>query len=191
MLDRADLMRALAHPTRLALLEALELHGSLTATQASEVLGVTSTNCAFHLRALGRYGLVEEIGKGPGRRRPWRLTQRPLAFSDVQSDEESTAAARALSDVLVDEWLNRIRRVQANRHHEPTEWQEVFGGSRGVVVGTRAEIDEMIADIRAVLGRYDERLKHQRHPEGGRAVELFLFAQPHEQAAEPSRRSRA
>jgi DNA-binding transcriptional ArsR family regulator len=178
-LDRADLMRALAHPTRLALLEALELHGSLTATQASELLDVTSTNCAFHLRALGRYGLVEEIGKGPGRRRPWRLATMSLSFSDVQPDEESTIAARALSDVLVDEWLNRIRRVQADRHREPPEWQEVFGGSRGIVVGTRVEIAEMVADIRAVLGRYDERLRQQRHPPDGRAVELLLFAQPY------------
>jgi DNA-binding transcriptional ArsR family regulator len=178
--DRADLMRALAHPTRLALLEVLQLHESLTATEASELLAITPTNCAFHLRAMGRYGLVEEVGQGPGRRRPWRLVAKSLGFSDVQPDEKSTLAARALSDVLIEQWLNRIRRIQADRHHEPHEWQEVFGGSHSIVFASRAEIEEMLADIRAVLGRYDDRLRHDRgRPADGRAVELLLFAQPY------------
>ena len=184
-LDSAELMRALAHPTRIALLEVLQVHESLTATQASELLGVTPTNCAFHLRAMGRYGLVEEVGKGPGRRRPWRLANASLDFSDVQADEESTVAARALSDVLVNQWLDRIRRVQADRHREPLGWREVLGGSQTIVFGTVAEVQQMIADIRAVLGRYDERLRDvQRRPAAGRAVELLLFAQPYAGASE-------
>ena len=185
-LDSAELMRALAHPTRIALLEVLQMHESLTATQASELLGVTPTNCAFHLRAMGRHGLVEEVGKGPGRRRPWRLVSTALAFSDVQADEESTVAARALSDVLVRQWLDRIRRVQAHRHLEPPAWQEVFGGSQSVVFGTVTEVEEMIADIRTILGRYDDRLRNRgRRPAGGRAVELVLFAQPYVSEPEP------
>jgi DNA-binding transcriptional ArsR family regulator len=180
-LDGADLMRALAHPTRLALVEVLQLHENLTATEASELLGITPTNCAFHLRAMGRYGLVEEVGKGPGRRRPWRLAVRSLGFSDVQPDAESTAAARALSDVIVDQWLNRIRRVQADRDDEPDEWREVFGGSHSIAFGTADEVAEMIVDIRAILGRYDDRLRQRRsRPADSRAVELLLFAQPYE-----------
>jgi DNA-binding transcriptional ArsR family regulator len=180
-LDRADLMRALAHPTRLALVEVLHLHEWLTATEASALIGVTPTNCAFHLRAMGRYGLVEEVGKGPGRRRPWRLVPRSFTFSDVQPTEESAIAARALSDVLIDQWLNRIRRVQADRDRESAAWQEVFGGSQSVIFGTRAEIAEMIAEIRTVLSRHDDRLRHRRRrPADARAVELLLFAQPYE-----------
>jgi DNA-binding transcriptional ArsR family regulator len=179
-LDRAELMRALAHPTRLALVELLSVHDSLTATHASELLGVTPTNCAFHLRVLGRHGLVKELGRGPGRRRPWQLVQTALRFSDVQTDEESSVAARTLSNVLVNHWLERIRRVQADRQLEPPEWQEVFGGSQSIVFGTLAEVEEMIADIRAVLGRYDDRLRaRRRRPATGRAVELLLFAQPY------------
>jgi DNA-binding transcriptional ArsR family regulator len=186
-LDGAELMRALAHPTRLALLEVLQLHESLTATQASELLGITPTNCAFHLRAMGRHGLVEEVGKGPGRRRPWRLAKAVLAFSDVQADEPSTVAARALSDVLLSQWLDRIRRVQADRHLELPEWQHVFGGSQSIVFGTLSEVEEMIAEIRVILGRYDDRLRdHRRRPATGRAVELLLFAQPYVSKPGPS-----
>ena len=175
----AELMRALAHPTRLALLEVLQLHESLTATEASEQIGVTPTNCAFHLRALGRFGLVQEVGTGPGRRRPWQLVRTALTFSDVQPDEGSTLAARALSDVMVDQWLDRTRRVQADRHHEPDEWREVFGGSQTIVFGTPAEVAEMVADIRTILGRFDDRLRGRRRPAGSRPVELLLFTQPY------------
>jgi hypothetical protein len=106
---------------------------------------------------------------------------RSFTFSDVQPDEESTIAARALSDVLIDQWLGRIRRVQADRHNEPRAWQEIFGGSQTIAFGTQEEIAEMITDIRAVLGRYDDRLRHtRRRPADGRAVELLLFAQPYE-----------
>src|SRR5579863_9821171 len=43
-------MRALAHPVRMALLDLLGVAGTLTATQASEILGESPANCAFHLR---------------------------------------------------------------------------------------------------------------------------------------------
>ena len=171
-------MRALAHPTRIALMEALRLHESLTATEASALIGETPTNCAFHLRALARFGFVEEVGTGPGRRRPWRAVDAPLAFSDVQDDEQSTAAARALSDVLIRHWLERSQSAQASRHTEPAEWQDVLGGSGTVVYGTVDEVREMVAEIRGVLGRYDDRLRDEAaRPKGARPVELLLFAQ--------------
>src|SRR5689334_21433995 len=65
-------MRALAHPVRLALLEALVHAGTLTATQASELIGESPANCAFHLRTLAKYGYVVEAGGGRARRHPDR-----------------------------------------------------------------------------------------------------------------------
>src|ERR1700728_5263565 len=68
-------MRALTHPVRLRLLQALVLEGPLTATQAAEVIGETPTTCSFHLRQLRKYGFVEDAGEPGGRERPWRLAQ--------------------------------------------------------------------------------------------------------------------
>jgi DNA-binding transcriptional ArsR family regulator len=179
-LQGAAAMRALAHPTRIALVEALRLHSTLTATEASALIGESPTNCAFHLRALARFGFVEEVGGGRGRRRPWRALDVPLAFSDVQDDEQSTAAARALSDVLIRQWLERLQVAQAARHTEPPEWQEALGGSQTVVHASVEEVREMVADIRAVLGRYDDRLMDAAaRPEGSRPVEVLVFAQPY------------
>ena len=64
-------MRALTHPVRLALLDAGNSQGPLTATQAGELIGEPPNTCSFHFRQLARYGFVEEAcrrraGHGPG-----------------------------------------------------------------------------------------------------------------------------
>ena len=59
-------LRALTHPVRLALLEALALEGPLTATAAGELIGESPTTCSFHFRQLAKYGFVEEAASGPG-----------------------------------------------------------------------------------------------------------------------------
>src|SRR3954471_24664304 len=90
-------MRALAHPVRLALLEALTDAGTLTATEAGERGGESPANASFHLRQLAKYGFVEEAEGGTGRRRPWKLRQLGMRWTDVQEDPETASAARALS----------------------------------------------------------------------------------------------
>ncbi|MFE6968327.1 winged helix-turn-helix domain-containing protein [Isoptericola sp. NPDC057653] len=62
----AQTLRALGHPVRLKLVDAL-LPGPLSATEAGEAIGETATTCSFHLRQLARCGLVEEHETGPGR----------------------------------------------------------------------------------------------------------------------------
>jgi DNA-binding transcriptional ArsR family regulator len=77
--DDAKTIRALAHPVRIALLEALVDAGTLTATEAGEHVGESPANASFHLRQLAKYGFVEEAEGGTGRRRPWQLAgSRPV-----------------------------------------------------------------------------------------------------------------
>ena len=57
-LTDARVMRALAHPTRIDLLELVAREGELTATQAAQRLGLTPGNCSFHLRQLAKYGFL-------------------------------------------------------------------------------------------------------------------------------------
>src|SRR3984957_13611496 len=77
----AQTMRALSHPVRIALIEALTVYGAMTATQVGERIGESSTTCSFHLRQLAKYGFVEEAGGGKGRARPWRMTSIGMSFS--------------------------------------------------------------------------------------------------------------
>src|SRR5580700_9040011 len=96
----ARTMRALAHPVRIALIEALMLGGAMTATEAGERIGESPTTCSFHLRQLAKYGFVEEAGGGKGRSRPWRLATLAMQSANVHDDPETEIAATALAGLL-------------------------------------------------------------------------------------------
>jgi hypothetical protein len=130
--ERLDLtdpkaIRAMAHPLRWALLEALGQAGTLTATQASEMLGESPANCAFHLRTLAKYGFVEEAGGGRGRERPWRPAFNRLSWPTRHEDPQFSHAAEALDQVWMDRLLTRARRSLTSR----TSWPEAFGEEMG------------------------------------------------------------
>jgi len=90
-------MRALAHPMRVALLEALSREGSLTATQAGDLLGESPANCSFHLRTLAEHGFVEEAPGGSGRQRPWRRVGLRTSFRLDNEEAAAVVAAQTLS----------------------------------------------------------------------------------------------
>src|ERR1700729_1277013 len=92
----AQTMRALSHPVRIALIEALTVYGAMTATQVGERIGESSTTCSFHLRQLAKYGFVEEAGGGKGRARPWRMTSIGFSLAGAHDDPETEVAASAL-----------------------------------------------------------------------------------------------
>jgi DNA-binding transcriptional ArsR family regulator len=88
-------MRALAHPTRLALLDHLHAVEQATATACGAVVGESPSSCSYHLRALARWGFIEEGAGGVGRERPWRATATRIEFG------EGTLEAAVLRDELV------------------------------------------------------------------------------------------
>src|SRR3954471_16596105 len=92
-------MRALAHPVRLAIIEALADAGTLTATEAGERVGESPANASFHLRQLAKSGFVEEAG-AQGRRRPWKPKHLGMRFPRVPDDEARAAAARQLDRTM-------------------------------------------------------------------------------------------
>jgi DNA-binding transcriptional ArsR family regulator len=172
-------MRALAHPLRIALMEELAHAGTLTATQASEILGESPANCSFHLRTLARYGFVEEAGGGQGRERPWRLVRVGMSWSDVHDDTDTVLAASALTEIFVNRLLDRIRQYMAVRQSYPDEWREVTGPSQHVAYVTLDEMRQLDEDVVTILRRYDDRLADPSlRPEDSRPVELMAFAIP-------------
>src|ERR1700742_900410 len=72
-------IRALAHPARLAIIDALATGEELTATQCAELTGLSPSATAYHLKLLERYGLAETAPPRPDRReRPWRAAGRQI-----------------------------------------------------------------------------------------------------------------
>ncbi|MBO0810292.1 MAG: helix-turn-helix transcriptional regulator [Actinobacteria bacterium] len=174
-------MRALAHPLRLELLEALAHAGSLTATQASEVLGESPANCAFHLRTLAKYGYVEETGGGRGRERPWQRVHTGYQIPMEQDDPQAAAAAQEIADYWLDTLLSRARATLARRAVWPPEWQhnELTGQSEDVFYVTPDEARELGTQFRTLMERYQDRLDHpERRPPDAMPIEVIRLGYP-------------
>jgi DNA-binding transcriptional ArsR family regulator len=172
-------LRALAHPVRIQLYEALALHESLTATQASKLVGGSPTSVAYHLRTLAKYGYVEEANDGTGRERPWRLAEIGFSFNEESPDPETKAAAQALSRQLFKRWLARREEYQRTKAQWPAEVREVVSDWNSVLIGTVEEFRELQEGMFKLAEKYYDRIKHpELRPEGSRIFELQLFTHP-------------
>jgi hypothetical protein len=172
-------MRAMTHPVRLALLEALSVEGPLTATQAGELIGEPPNTCSFHFRQLAKYGFVEEAGPAPGRSRPWRLVSLGMHYTDLHEDPSTAIAARELDTMMRARYLARLDAFYATRSSLPREWQEVTGGSQARLYLTPAELRQIDEEVMTILDRYLDRLADpERRPEGSVPIEILLFAYP-------------
>jgi DNA-binding transcriptional ArsR family regulator len=177
----ARAMRALAHPVRIALLEALVHTGTLTATQASELLGESPANCAFHLRTLGKYGYVVEAGGGKGRERPWRRAHTALHITTEQEDPGAAVAAEELGQFWVERIMERARSALARRRAWPAEWRHsgLPTESEYILYMTPEEAREFGAEVERLYRRFEDRLDHpERRPDGAMPIETLLFSYP-------------
>ena len=130
-------MRALAHPTRLALLDHLHAVEQATATECALVVGDSPSSCSYHLRALGKWGFVEEGEKGAGRERPWRAAASRIEFA------ADGLEATVLRDELVGRQQQRIRDALRREHELPPRWRRAAQTSSAALTLGPAELEEL------------------------------------------------
>ena len=173
-------MRALAHPTRIRLMEELTLRGQMTATEAAEHVGESPSSCSFHLRMLAKYGFVEEAEGGAGRRRPWRVV---AVGGRWRSGPDTEAAERAAGDLLrvqvrrrddelLDEHLTR-------RDELPDEWTAVVHHASFDGWLTPAELGEIGDRLLEMWRPFLPRLRDPaERPPGSRLVHMSVHGFP-------------
>jgi DNA-binding transcriptional ArsR family regulator len=183
-LTDARTLRALAHPVRIAILEALALGGPMTATEVGERIDESPTTCSFHLRQLAKYGLVEEAGGGKGRARPWRITSLGFNIPATHDDPEADVAAAMLSRVAIDRQLARYVNWINTSASYPSEWREAADSSEYLFYLTAGELQQLHDEVHDLLKRWfgrGERLTDPAHrPPGSVPVELLVAAYPME-----------
>jgi hypothetical protein len=179
VLTDPKMMRALAHPVRMALLELIEVAGTLTATQASELLGESPANCAFHLRTLGKYGYIAEAGGGKGRERPWKRVDLRIQLSTDHEDSGTNLTARTLQQLWLDRVLARARRELTSSENLPKEWREAKQATQDLAFLTPDELREINAQVLMMADRFKDRKENTAsRPEGALPVELLFFGYP-------------
>jgi predicted ArsR family transcriptional regulator len=183
------LMRALAHPMRVALIEAIgdSETGTLTATEASELLGESPANCAFHLRTLAKYGFLEEAGGGRGRERPWRMRHRRFELAPPAHDPEIQLAAEATAAIWIDRWLARARQRVMRTLGYPAEWQEASVASQNYVYLTAQEAQDLNEAMHRLVEPYRDRQDDASlRPPGSLRYEILRFGYPLSDPPQPS-----
>ena len=178
----ADLviLRAMAHPARMALLGHLADSGPATATECADVVGLSPSAVSYHLRALARVGLVEAApGRGDGRERLWR---RSTEYSTIEVDAgpHIDPEVREARQQLVESVLARddiiARQYMARVDDEPEEWREAMFISSTLVM-TAGELKALETAIRELIAPY-RRASRPAPPEGARPVSAVIRALP-------------
>jgi DNA-binding transcriptional ArsR family regulator len=176
----AESLRALAHPLRLEILELLVVNGALTASELGARLGQNASNCSWHLRKLAEYGFVREQSARSGRRRPWQAVAEGLTWGDDVPDPATERAANALSDLMLQREIQRLRAARATAAAETEEWRDATSGVSALVYLTAGEAIQLIDSFRQTL----EELAAARHhhsearPEGARLVSTVAWVTP-------------
>ena len=144
-------MRALAHPLRVALLEAMRRDGEITATRAAELLGESPGNMSWHLQTLAKYGFVEETGEGRGRSRPWRATTDARRFDTAMTDPETAAAGEALERTFLERTFSQMSEWWSRRLTYPVKWRRAAFMTDNIAYLTAEELTEVMDEIRRDL----------------------------------------
>lgn len=175
----ARAMRALAHPLRVALLEAVRREGEITATQAAELLGESPGNMSWHLQTLAKYGFVEESGRGRGRSRPWRIASGYTGLRTGTPDSpESDAAGEAVARTIMDLAHTEMNEWWSRRWTYPARWRNAAFLSDTVRYLTAAELSAITDEITAIFDRYMERKDPQLRPAGALPVRVHAHGYP-------------
>jgi DNA-binding transcriptional ArsR family regulator len=163
-------MRALAHPTRLALLDHLHTVEHATATECATMVGDSPSSCSYHLRALARWKFVEEAEGGAGRERPWRATASRIEFPSDGLE------AIVLRDELVGRQQQRVRDALRREHELPPRWRRATQTSSATLELTPLELEALGERFEELLdefrGRSDRRGTRSIVVSFGAAVEL-------------------
>jgi DNA-binding transcriptional ArsR family regulator len=173
-------MRALAHPARLAIMEHLTSTGSaVTATECAEVVDLSPSATSYHLRELARYGLVEEApSRGDARERLWRSAVQTVSFDPgQQAGSEARAAEQTLVEIFVAQELERVRDWLRRAPAEPREWYDAAWQTKWILLLTAQELAELNEAVTKLFEPYVRRSRTDPPP-GVRPVSAYYTTVP-------------
>jgi DNA-binding transcriptional ArsR family regulator len=157
-------MRALAHPARLELLEYLGLtEDGATATECAEVVGLSPSATSYHLRALAKVGMIQDgPGRGDGRERVWRSSHRSYAVGgDHDATPEDIEAERVMVETVLARQNDRVRRYLARARRDSPDWFDLLWVGEHTLQVTTRELATLTAKIQELL----EPLKRVNRPD--------------------------
>lgn len=173
-------MRALAHPARIAIIEHLGSTGAVvTATECAGLVGLSPSATSYHLRELAKIGLVEQApSRGDARERVWRSTSSGFSVDGDLAEPETRASQAALVDVYLNRDFARMREWVARLHEEPKDWQDASTLMGPMLLLNADELAEVNRRVKEVLDPYRRRERMAEAPADARPVAVHYAAFP-------------
>ncbi|WP_179872187.1 ArsR/SmtB family transcription factor [Microcella indica] len=176
-----DGLKALAHPLRVQIIEALSTYGAQTASGLGERLGESSGSTSYHLRQLEKHGYVREVAdRGTARERWWERV--PGAIQMGSPELDGSEAGRQASRVIMREWLHHREAgvrdiVERGMTELPPRWRDATNLQSASVHVTAEQLGELNEQIVALITEFAREHRGQRVV-GSRPVQLQYFAFP-------------
>ena len=168
-------LHALAHPTRVALLDHLMSAGPRTASQSAEAVGESASSCSWHLRQLARFGFVERVDSDDGRERPWRATATGFAYDPTESGPGDERLQNAVLTTQLRAEEQALLRHLGARDELPQPWRDASVVHTYHLLLTPAELAALQSKLDEAI-RLFIALTRDDAPEAARAVRLHLRA---------------
>ncbi|WP_353809978.1 winged helix-turn-helix domain-containing protein [Agromyces sp. SYSU T00194] len=174
-------LKALGHPLRIAIFDALSLYGAATSSMLAERLGESSGAMSYHLRQLARHDLVREVeGRGTARERWWERT--PGGLSVPPPEHAADPASRAAAQVFVDHVHHERERLlgefmERGMRELPEHWLEASVMSSAHLRLTPEQLEEASSEVLAAIEQVVARYRGDERP-GSRPVTIQLNAFP-------------
>lgn len=175
--DPLDLA-ALAHPLRLAILEQLALHGTMTASDLAAALNQNASNCSWHLRRLARRDFVRQSAGGAGRRRPWEATSEKIAVLNDGSWEDLPSASERLTRMWLDNGLRAFYRARDALSSLDSGWPATVAVHQALAWVTSEELRAISVQFDALLEPYRARHAEASPREDRRACAVVFWTHP-------------
>ena len=176
------MMRALAHPARLAILEHLNTTGeATTATEFAELVGLSPSATSYHLRELAKAGMIQEApSRGDGRERVWQSPAGSWGLDmEMDADPETRAAEEALLTTYLERDQARLRAYLARAREEPAEWNDAAGLTTSTILVTPEELKAFFDAVHTLIEPLKQRNRKDAPPgEGARTVRVHFAAFP-------------
>jgi DNA-binding transcriptional ArsR family regulator len=175
-------LKALAHPLRVQILDALSTYGAFTASGLGERLGESSGATSYHLRQLERHGFVREVeGKGTGRERWWERMPGGISLKATDGIAD-TPAGKAAAMTVMRQWernrSNLLQDFQERGYEElPIDWISASTVSTVNLKLTHEQLKEIVEAWDEFIDPYVERYRGQSVP-GSRPVQVHFNAFP-------------
>ncbi|WP_207457305.1 helix-turn-helix domain-containing protein [Herbiconiux sp. SYSU D00978] len=176
-------LKALAHPLRVAIVDALSTFGPHTASGLAERLGESSGATSYHLRQLEKHDFVREVeGRGNSRERWWERV--PVALEVYTgAEDEVSEATRTAGQLISEQWERNRSRLLADfieRGHEtiPRDWLDSSTIETVNLRITRDELEHLVEAYNRFLQDNVIPLLDRPAPEGSRAVQVHFNAFP-------------